>query len=278
MLFRKKKQTKTMQVGAYQLTANKEHQLENYLKLYKYYSGNLPRIAKLIERKYPVYAIIDIGANIGDTIALLRTANIQQMIHAVDGDPVYYQLLQSNLHLFQEVKSYLHLLGDETKSEFLTIGTNDGTGKVIGADKKTDILKLDDFIEKNHITGVKLLKIDTDGFDLKILRGGKGLFEKEKPVLFFEYDAFFIEEQNDDGIEVFMQLQSAGYNQALFYDNFGRLLISFSIENIKLIQQLYNYTRKREGEIEYFDVCVFHSTDDQLAAEVIDAEMKFFDS
>ncbi len=278
MLFKKNKKTKIIKVGDYQLLANSEHILEDYLGLYKYYSGNLPRIAKLMERKYSTYSIIDIGANIGDTIALLRSANVQQFIYALDGDPAYFGLLQTNLSLFQKVKAYLHLLGDESKSEFLTIETNDGTGKVIASNKTTSIIRLDDFIDSNKIEDAKLIKIDTDGFDLKIIKGGLNYFLKAKPVLFFEYDAVFIEEQKDDGIDVFRQLQSIGYEQVLFYDNYGKLLVSTSVENTKLIKHLYDYMRKREGAFEYYDVCVFHSEDEELANTILTEEIKFFNS
>ena len=89
MFFKKRKKYKTIQVGAYKLIANSEHPLETYLKTYKYYSRNFPRIAKLIERKYAVFSIIDVGANIGDTVALLRSENITQMIHAIEGNPIH---------------------------------------------------------------------------------------------------------------------------------------------------------------------------------------------
>ena len=55
-----------IKVGEFTLLANVEHRLGIYLDQFKYYSRNLPRIAKLIEAKYPIYNVVDVGANIGD--------------------------------------------------------------------------------------------------------------------------------------------------------------------------------------------------------------------
>lgn len=276
MFFKKRKKYKTIQVGAYKLIANSEHPLETYLKTYKYYSRNFPRIAKLIERKYAVFSIIDVGANIGDTVALLRSENITQMIHAIEGNPFYFEIMQSNLKQFRNVKSYLTLLGDESKAEYLSIEAGEGTGKVRASAEKTQTCTLDDLITSDNITDVKLLKTDTDGFDFKIIRGGLNFIELNKPILFFEYDAIFLEEQNDDGITLFKQLQNSGYNFCIFYDNYGKMLLSLSVKDIEKIQQLYAYMRKREGAFEYFDVCVFHTSDNDLAEMIIEEEMKFF--
>ncbi len=40
----------------------------------------------------------------------------------------------------------------------------------------------------------KMVKIDTDGYDLIILRGGLKYLETSKPVLFFEYDPYFLQQ------------------------------------------------------------------------------------
>jgi hypothetical protein len=92
-LFRSKKKNtgpKQVQVGNYSLTANAEHPIEHYLKQFKYYSRNLPRIAKHIESKYPTYGIVDVGANIGDTLALLRSGDVNQTLYAIEGEPSYF--------------------------------------------------------------------------------------------------------------------------------------------------------------------------------------------
>jgi len=280
-LLRKKKVNpleKKVKIGNYSLVSNYDHPIEEYLTQFKYYSRNFPRIAKYIEAKYPNYSIIDIGANIGDTVALLRTEQVLQNVHLVEGDPVYVKLLEKNLHLFQNVVVHKTFLGEETKDENIFIDNTRGTANInVGSGESTKVVKLDDLVAENEIQNIKLLKVDTDGFDFKILRGSFATIERDKPVLFFEYDAEFLAQQKDDGLKIFEDFKKLGYNKALYYDNFGKFLLSTDIANTELLEQLFAYiNRKSDSSFPYYDVCLFHSNDDELSATVIKAEMKFY--
>jgi hypothetical protein len=50
----------------------KEHSIIFNLQHYPYYNTNLQRLVKFIETKKSKLAIIDVGANIGDTALMLR--------------------------------------------------------------------------------------------------------------------------------------------------------------------------------------------------------------
>jgi FkbM family methyltransferase len=276
--FKKKKaETKQVQVGNYTLWANAEHSIGDHLKHYPYYSRNLPRIAKYLEVKYPQYSIIDVGANIGDTIALLRTAQVDQQVYLIEGEPSYFKLMQANLPQFNKAKAYLTFLGEESTLQTGAIVSAEGTARLDkNAPAVIHIQKLDELALTEQFEEVKLLKIDTDGFDFKILRGSFELLTRFKPVLFFEYDAVYLEEQNEDGLQTLHTLQQLGYHKAVYYDNYGKMLLSTTLDNQPLAEQLYAYMRRREGAFPYYDVCVFHQDDEELADEVIRQEMKFY--
>lgn len=275
--FIKAKPTKTVQIDSFTLIAPRQHQIEHLTKKHKYYSRNLPRIGKYIEEQYPVYNIIDVGANIGDSIALFRLADVHQTIYAFEGEGFFFSLLTENLPLFKNVEVHKNYLGEETQVVHLAMEAELGTGKLsTGSGTSTQVIKLDDFVKENPINNVKLLKTDTDGFDFKILRGGKELIARDKPVLFFEYDADYLEALGDDGLSFFSELAELGYSKALFYDNFGKFVISASVTDSSLIKQLYAYIRRKEGSYYYYDVCVFHEDDNQLADSIIEKELQFF--
>jgi FkbM family methyltransferase len=279
--FRSKKKLpieKSVKVGNYKLVANYEHPIEDYLVQFKYYSRNFPRIAKYIENKYHDYQIIDVGANIGDSAALLRSEGINQFIHLIEGDPIYVKLLEKNCGLFSDVKVHQTFLGEESKNENIIIDNAQGTAKISIGDSKDSIsiIKLDDLIENHKINNIKLLKTDTDGFDFKILRGSFETIRKNKPVLFFEYDSVFLAQQNDDGLSIFEDFIKLGYSKMLYYDNFGKFLLSTDLNNKILLQQLFAYIYNKESAFPYFDVVIFHKDDDKLAEEVIAKEMEFF--
>jgi FkbM family methyltransferase len=268
-------------VEKFQLIAPAEHKLESYLKWFKYYSRNLPRIAGYIESKYATYNIIDVGANIGDSIALLRSVGIRQPIYAIEAESSYYEMLLTNIKQFTHVRAFQCFLGQYTSEEKLVMHAEEGTGSAKshpGVAKSIKVKKLDDFIEEQNLRDIKLLKIDTDGFDLKILRGGFDSIAKLKPVLFFEYDSAYLEEQKDDGIKIFDELAQIGYNRILYYDNYGKFLISITTGDTAIIKQLYAYITKKEGAFHYYDLCIFHKDDDDLAETVINKEIEFFNS
>src|SRR5262249_26864144 len=68
-----------------------------------------------------------------------------------------------------------------------------------------------------------LLKIDTDGFDIAILRGAQVWLAAAQPVLFFEYDPHFWPPVTPDGGRLFGELAELGYGPLIAYDNFGWL-------------------------------------------------------
>ncbi len=268
---------KQVQVGNYSLLANGIHPVEGNLNFYKYYSRNLPRIAKYMEGKYPSFGIIDIGANIGDTVALIRSHEVNQTIYSVEGEPTYIGMLKQNLGLFKDVTLFETFLGETTHLVDGGTEVTDGTARLNKNNgSQIQVKKLDDLAKENNLQNIKLLKIDTDGFDLKILRGGLEFIKEQTPVIFFEYDAVYLEEQGENGVDIFASLHNQGYQTAIFYDNFGKLLLSLNIDNTTTIKQLYNYMRKKEGAFPYYDVCVFHKDDESLAQEILEKETAFF--
>lgn len=268
---------KQVKVGNYTLWANQEHPIQDYLSHFKYYSRNLPRIAKYMESKYPHFGIVDVGANIGDTIALLRTSKVDQLVYMVEGEPSYFDLLQKNLPQFVDAKAYKTFLGEESGTKTGGFSSAEGTSKLSNdAAQIITLQKLDELATAENFKDIKLLKIDTDGFDFSILRGSTQLIGHFKPVLFFEYDAVFLEEQHEHRTQTLEQLQGLGYNKIIYYDNFGKMLLSATLDQHLLLEQLYIYMRRKDGAFPYFDVCVFHKDDERLADEIIAKEMEFY--
>ena len=138
---------------------------------------------------------------------------------------------------------------------------------------------MDKFIESNPVfKSAKVLKTDTDGFDLMILRGGLNYIAKTSPVLFFEYSRTLLEGLGDDGLGTLNLLETMGYETAIFYDNFGRFILSTELKNKHIIEQLHFYMSEepKKSAVPFYDICLFHQHDKQLAQEFIKEEMTFF--
>ena len=114
-------------------------------------------------------------------------------------------------------------LGDRNVTINANISVEQGTMAYIKEDPSCfdsiSIQTLDDLLKDYpKFRHSKILKIDTDGFDLKILRGADNFLSEAKPVLFFEYSPFLLSQQQEDGLSIFPYLQSKGYKNLLIYD------------------------------------------------------------
>jgi hypothetical protein len=135
-------------------------------------------------------------------------------------------------------------------------------------------VSLVEFAARHELTGVRLLKIDADGQDLAIIRGGLGWISEQQPVLFFEYFEIGLRAAGDDGLSTLQQLRRIGYDTILCYDNLGRFRCAASLAN-EGQRQLYGNIAGGRGAFGYYDVCVFHERDADLAEYVIEHEERF---
>ena len=254
------------------------HNLPFILKNHPNYSSNLVRLAKCVKHKYDNMRFIDIGANIGDSVAMLR-GEVHFPILCIEGEEQFLAILEKNIKLFSDVYLTKAFLGDETRAIKAVTSKKCGTAYI----KRDAILTNDMFIQKlsdvlkNYpdFSIAKMVKIDTDGFDCKIIRGAIEFISKAKPVVFFEYDPFFLDRQGDDGVSVFKFLEETGYQNLLIYDNVGKFLLSTDVSNTDLIQDIHLYFSGRSGH-RYCDICVFHGEDSELFQEAKKLEIQFF--
>lgn len=103
------------------------------------------------------------------------------------------------------------------------------------------------------------VKIDTDGFDFKVIRGAAGTLRAHHPALFFEWDRFHLANQGEDFLSIFPLLGELGYENALIFDNFGTLLCELKTSDTRNLGLLMDYTRDSNLRICYFDMLLFHS-------------------
>ncbi len=271
-----------VKIGKFSILLGENHRLPVFLKHQKYYSLNLPRIAQAVFGKYSDIKIIDIGANVGDTVALVRNACTVPML-CIEGDADFFKTLVENIKQFKGVEAYRQLLGDKDRSINAQLKSDGETAELAhsgntGGNDSLSIVKLDTFLEGHSaFKKSKLVKIDTDGYDVKIIRGAERFIKESKPVLFFEYDPMMLENNGDDGLAMFAMLNTLGYKDVLFYDNLGKLILSTEVSNTLLLRQMHEYIdKKARAPFPYYDIAVFHSEDADLASDFIKKEMKFY--
>lgn len=203
--------------------------------------------------------IIDVGANVGDGVALLRGAGIDAPILAIEGADIWFALLKSNTSTFSSVTLEQVFLGTGEQDKHLALLVKDGTAKLVKGDSSVEMTSLDSLLLRHKEHPVVLLKTDTDGFDAKVLFGAKDLLTTQKPVVFAEIDEGLLRDQGNSSQELMQYLSDCGYSSLAVWDNFGRWLTSRPIS-----QGISDLILRYPGGLNtpYLDVAVF-SKDDQ---------------
>jgi hypothetical protein len=148
-------------------------------------------------------------------------------------------------------------------------------GTLNSNNKETKTFTLDKLVRDNVrlFSKSKVLKIDTDGYDLKIIRGSMDLIKQNKPIIFFEYDRTYLDAVSDKGLPTLSNLKELGYYGTVFYDNYGRFLLSTKLEDSNLLNQLDAYIEKRSGAFPYYDICLFHKDDTDIFDSLVEVEI-----
>jgi FkbM family methyltransferase len=262
----------TYPIKGYQLKLPLSHALPLVLQYYPDYANNLARLAGCIHTKYPDLKIIDIGANIGDSVFIIRN-KVSCPILCIEGDPVFFKILQINTADCKDVVIKQVFIGDDDVIANKELVVVSGTAHFIDSSNSTEFKKLSSTLhEESQFSQAKLLKIDTDGFDLAIIRGSIDFIESAKPILFFEYDPFFLRNQKEDGILIFSLLQNLGYHSIVIYDNFGRYLISLPLTETNQIADMHGYLLNRLGDY-YYDICAVQAADLEIIQQLREIEL-----
>ncbi len=252
------------------------------ISTYKYepeVNTQLARLAVCIFNKYKDLTVLDIGANVGDTIAVIKSA-VDVPIIGVEGDAISYGFLEKNTAQFQQVTIIKEFLGE--KRQTLQVALEKGGWNTTLVPSETSgnqltLKTLDEVLAEHQLSNLtlKLLKVDTEGFDTIILRGAFALIQQHKPVLYFEYNKSNMDAIKEDGLSTLLSLEKCGYRKVLFFDNRGRYMLTAPITNHTLIKELHYYADESNSEIVYYDICLFHEEDEDLATIFLLGEKHF---
>ena len=151
---------------------------------------------------------LDIGANIGNHSRFFYSKFSE--IHSFEPHPDTFDLLKFNMKHISNSKVYNIGLGD--REEQLNIETNESNrgASRISTDSlndeliKIDVRRLDDF----SFESISLVKVDTEGFEEKVLNGAKKHITNHLPVIVFEQSNSDFIDGKSSSIEL---LRSLGY-------------------------------------------------------------------
>lgn len=259
-----------VKIGDHAIRFPAQSRIPQSYNFYPNYGRELALLTQLVTEKYPNAIAVDVGANVGDTIALIRQKSAAK-VYAFEGDPTSLGFLRANAATLQNVEIVERFL-DETLHTATTSVEKSGWNNTLrptAGGTPVEFTTLDSHF-KNHPAAarIKLVKIDCEGFDARILRGGHALFATSRPAILFEYHARCLSELGEDGPAIFASLANLGYTDVVLFDHAGDLLFDSTTDNAPLLRHLDRYIRLERSPILYLDAVCFHRDDADLARQM----------
>lgn len=250
------------------------HTLPEFLAVHPFYDKLPGRLSDFIFNRYKIVTCVDVGANIGDSIAAFHKHENDSFL-AIEPNPTFYRYLKKNWGNRSTITILDYVCSSSSKSEKFNIKKNHpGTASITSDEDGMPLHQkpLDDIINENlNFSNVNILKIDTDGHDCEVVFGAKGIISQNLPAILLECDAFSNISYVDDYMSMLKSLHEAGYSSFLLYDNVGHLIGKYSLERLRHFRDLLFYQLTKESY--YYDILLMKNED--VDAFVI-SERSFF--
>ncbi len=256
----------TFPLGRCRLCLPLSHELPFYKKSFPEYALNLGRVSFHVSQKYPDLTMIDVGANVGDSVAVVRMFS-EHPILCIEGEARFFELLTENTRNLPDIEleqTFVGAVGDHVTGIHMERGN--AQVRLGSAPTQAGICTLSDALARHpRFATAKLLKLDAEGFDCKIIAAEAEFLKRTKPVLFFEYFPKSCETAGHEPFVVFSQLSDLGYFTLLIYQNFGQYFMSLSLDQVDSLLDLHHFLVDLQG---FCDVVAFHREDLDIAADV----------
>ena len=202
--------------------------ISDYIGHYLYFGFKDNSNENLINLISQGNTIIDIGTNIGATaLQLALCTGSTGFVYGFEPDPVNYSSCIENIKL-NNISNVLVGnigLGDQDATLNMVVQTplNRGGNRIKSKSdndeveqKLVKVTALDNWVDKNkNISKIDLIKIDVEGYEMKVLQGARQTIKTFKPTLFIELDDNNLREQNSSAKELIGVLLNFGYNNIL---------------------------------------------------------------
>jgi FkbM family methyltransferase len=217
-------------LGSLKIILSPDHNLSLYSKLYPEYDKFISTIVKNFPKNT---SVLDIGANVGDTVCRLIQSNRKLHYYCIEADDFFFNYLNLNINNFKKKFPYKIdliklLVGQKLQGKLIG---NHGTKSLLVDSKSSDInkvlksKKLDEIIIKYNIRNISLIKCDVDGYDYNVIFSGINYIKKYTPDIFFEYHKLNKSSQVNY-ISIINTLFDIGYKNWTILNNYGKIIFN----------------------------------------------------
>jgi FkbM family methyltransferase len=249
------------------------HRLPDYAAANPAYGQNLVELARLLATPERPLTVLDIGANVGDSAMQILNATDARVL-CVEGDKAYLDFLRLNVGDDPRVTIVEGLLavGDD-RSAGTAVRSGGTTRFVEGDGDAMPTVSTDALRQQNpDFADLRLVKSDTDGYDVTLVPAVAATWKDARPVAFFEYDPELTRIAGHDPAQVWTDLADLGYRDVAVWDNGATPLGRTTTQDITSHTASLDATSGRPWSQArtYWDVAVVHE-DDEAGRAALDA-------
>ena len=270
------KKEMVIRVGKFDLTFPSYNPLIITYRSQPAFASEISRLTLAVTRKYPDAVFVDVGANVGDTVARVKSVADIPVV-SIEGDDVSFGFLSRNVRQFSNVTVINQFLGEKDGEIAASLDKKGWNTTIIpsaASDQRIPITTLDHVLQAQGMLDktLKILKVDTEGFDTIILRGSQEMIRAKKPVIYLEFNWDNMNAIGENGLDTIFSLKEEGYRKILFFDDRGKFILSAGMEDKRLIESLSAYADGKTGLIYYYNLCLVHAEDEDVATQIEAAE------
>jgi len=175
-----------------------------------------------------VKTIIDVGANIGNTVVEYAKCFPHAEIIAIEPIKTTYDILCSNISKRSKVKAFQCAVGSEAGTVNVNLKDHSECNSLIAdaADNAkresieiVDVKKLDDLASAEGLLRFDILKTDTEGYDLEVLKGATQLLTNSSKAFILSEVTFHRKDPcHTQFVELHQYLANFGFDFCGIYD------------------------------------------------------------
>lgn len=180
--------------------------------------------------------IFDIGANAGDISLYMLYYFRKAAVYSFEPCSETYETLLKNIEkagygernhpyrlgfLDKEIEGILNITSFHGANSMLDISSEYHRANPHLENIKTEsipLMRLDDFVERNQINHIDLIKIDVEGVEQQILRGGKETFSTKVDTVIIEISFVRHPAASGEFIKLFQLMHDYGFIPCHIYD------------------------------------------------------------
>ena len=213
--------------------ANLKDHIESQIFWQGVQEGDRGKMALMLRELQPDSVLFDIGANVGAFTLAAASQLPEGEVHAFEPWPVHLGRLCANIRLngFANVHVNPFALGKEKQTATLHIidPVNTGMATLYPGENGPNIPSvdqtliscqvLDDYVRERGMARIDMMKIDVEGSELNVLKGGRKTLEHFRPKLLMELNPSHLERAGATADCIFTLLSKYGYSIARIEHN-----------------------------------------------------------